>query len=168
MNFPLTALGIDPGEKNVGIAVGTLLGPGSEPAVQALGVLRVQQFADLGNKSTSEFGELAEALRTWNPSLIVVGAGGSVQNIRKIAAKLQQKVIKFASATRDSTGIDTSEISKTSKTSKISKIELAFQDEIYSTRASNQGLTRKQKRTLGDAHAAADILSTYLRNLADS
>ena len=41
---------------------------------------------------------------------------------------------------------------------------LWFQSELLSTRISNQGLSPSQKKKMGDAYAAADILTSYFSN----
>lgn len=132
----MTLLGIDYGEKNIGTAIGYF----ENGVTNTLEVVR-------RTKDEREIPHLLNLIKQWHIDTVVLGLPLSSNGEETPACK---KVRAFGS--------------KLLQQSK--KIQLEFSLEFFSeqdsTRLSNQGLSRTQKKKLGDAYAAEHIISQYI------
>lgn len=135
----MTIIGIDYGEGKIGLAVADYDSQVATP----LTVFNQKDFP-----SQQELIEhIAKDVQKWKAAKLVLGLpldqyGQETEvckNIRSFAEKLKNY-------------LDT----------KDHPVELDYYPEYYSTQFSTQGLSRKQKQTLGDAYAASYILAKYL------
>lgn len=132
----MTLLGIDYGEKNIGTAIGYL----DNGVTDTLEVIR-------RTKDERELPHLLNLIKQWRIDIIVLGLPLSsngeetpaCKKVRAFGRKLLQQGEK-----------------------KQLEFTIEFFSEQDSTRLSNQGLSRTQKKKLGDAYAAEHIISQYI------
>lgn len=136
IKYVMYILGLDYGEKNIGVAVGDP----DTGSTNIIGVIR-------RNKIAGEFDEIMLIARKWECHEIVIGVALNVEgeetdsskSARKFGKQLQEKFAENQT-----------------------QVEIHYQPEQHSTQFSNQGLNPKRKQTLGDAYAAEHILRNYL------
>jgi putative Holliday junction resolvase len=133
----MTIIGVDYGEKNIGTAVAFL----DMHATRPLEVIR-------HSKDFREIDRIIEIANEWDAEKLIVGVSltksgdetQSSQQARSFAKKLEKSLVD---ASREI-------------------LDVEFFNEANSTRQSEKGLTRRQKRKRGDAFAAEYILKQYL------
>jgi putative Holliday junction resolvase len=131
----MTILGLDFGEKNIGLAVGE----SENLATKPLEVIR-------RTKDQQEIKAIIALCNKWEVAKIIIGLP---LNSEDQETKSSQKVRQFSSLLKKQLAL------------KKIKIEIILHPEQHSTQLSNRGLSRTQKKKLGDAYAAEYILKSY-------
>lgn len=162
----MTHLGIDWGEKNIGLAVSDSSGK----FVRPLEVVRVN------TKTQEHFEKISEVIDQWKVENLVIGLplgpGGEENSSSKKVKAFVVKLIDYISAEKEKspTGFlfkdetDTSKriISQNSDIKGASEFTVDFHPEDYSTKKATQGTSRKTKQQKGDSLAAEWMLRGYL------
>ncbi len=109
--------------------------------------------------------QLAQVITEWAPSTLVFGLplqedGSEGKTCKVIRRFAQQLKVYYKDYLKQLAVQGPRELIGLSVRPKLP--ELAFYPEYFSTRFSNQGLSRKQKQEMGDAYAAAHILEKYV------
>lgn len=94
----------------------------------------------LSNNSLFE-SELTKLVQQWEPKKIIAGLPLLPDGTKSPKCLLIERFVRKLARKFD--------------------LDSDFYPEYFSTKASNQGLSRKQKQVLGDAYAAAHILQKY-------
>lgn len=133
----MTYLGIDYGESKIGLAVSDSEGQ----VAQAVKVVQV-------DKTGAHFAEILKVIKEWGATEVLAGLPLSPDGSENEASKRIKQFVEQLS--KKSLKIDTF------------PLNAHYYPETYSTKFANLGKSRKQKQTMGDAHAAAHILQEYL------
>lgn len=133
----MTYLAIDYGSKHIGLAVGKT----PLMAIDILPPLRI-------HKDNRQFTQVSEIIEKWKVDLVVIGNPLTYKELENNHLQVKHEVADFADKIRNQNN----------------SIPIEFQQELKSTKISNQGLPPKTKRELGHSYAAKFILEQYFKN----
>jgi putative Holliday junction resolvase len=114
--------------------IGVAVCDGGQSVCTPLEVIRV-------TKDQQEIARIADLASKWQVTGVVIGTGTNNES----TAEHSSGIKRFAARIKHHTNLP-----------------IFWQDELLSSRLSNQGLSAKLKSTMGDAYAASHILGSFL------